>query len=173
MTADSMDADWAAALKEQKSAEQASSEDGAIEEALNAEDGLVTDQETTPEQNDDVDWSAAFKEQTEAESAVSSEQSSTVRKETASNHLQAMDPLLKIPLEISVQLGNTRMLVNDLLQLGQGSIIELNKTATSEMDLFVNGKLLGRGEVVVTNEHFGIRMTQIVSPEQRIKNLAV
>jgi flagellar motor switch protein FliN/FliY len=79
--------------------------------------------------------------------------------------------LLDIPLEISVELGRTRMLIKDLLQLGQGSVVELEKLAGEPMEILVNGKLVARGEVVVVNEKFGIRLTDIVSPVERIRQL--
>ncbi len=80
--------------------------------------------------------------------------------------------ILDIPLELSVELGKTKMLVNDLLQLGQGSIIELNKLAGEPLEIYINRKLVARGEVVVVNEKFGVRLTDIVSPMERVKSLA-
>ena len=80
--------------------------------------------------------------------------------------------LLDIPLEITAELGRTRMIINDLLQLGQGSVIELNKLAGEPLEILVNQKLIARGEVVVVNEKFGIRLTDIISPMERIKQLA-
>ncbi|MDR0354761.1 MAG: flagellar motor switch protein FliN [Deltaproteobacteria bacterium] len=83
-----------------------------------------------------------------------------------------LDFILDIPLEISVELGRTRMIINDLLQLGQGSVIELSKLAGEPLEIFVNGKLVARGEVVVVNEKFGVRVTDIVSPMERVKSLS-
>jgi flagellar motor switch protein FliN/FliY len=82
-----------------------------------------------------------------------------------------MELLLDIPLEITAELGRTRMIINDLLQLGQGSVIELNKLAGEPLEILVNQKLIARGEVVVVNEKFGIRLTDIISPLERIKQL--
>lgn len=82
-----------------------------------------------------------------------------------------LDFILDIPLKISVELGKTQMLVNDLLRLGQGSIVELSKLADEPMDIYVNRKLFARGEVVVVNEKFGIRLTDIISPAERVKSL--
>lgn len=79
--------------------------------------------------------------------------------------------LLDVPLKISVQLGSARMPIRDLLQLGQGSVVELEKLAGEPMDVFIGEKLIARGEVVVVNEKFGIRLTDIVSPAERIKQL--
>ena len=83
-----------------------------------------------------------------------------------------LDFILDIPLLLSVELGSTRMLVNDLLQLGQGSIVELNKLAGEPLEILINNKLVARGEVVVVNEKFGVRLTDIISPIERVKSLA-
>ena len=83
-----------------------------------------------------------------------------------------LDFILDIPLELSVELGKTKMLVNDLLQLGQGSIVELNKLAGEPLEVYINRKLIARGEVVVVNEKFGVRLTDIITPIDRVKSLA-
>ena len=85
---------------------------------------------------------------------------------------QSLEFVLDIPLEVSVELGRTRMVINDLLQLGQGSVIELTKLAGEPLEIMVNNKLVARGEVVVVNEKFGVRVTDIVSPMERVKSLA-
>ncbi|MEW6569714.1 MAG: flagellar motor switch protein FliN [Nitrospirota bacterium] len=79
--------------------------------------------------------------------------------------------LLDIPLEVTVELGRTKMLIKDLLQLGQGSVVELEKLAGESMEILANNKLIARGEVVVVNEKFGVRLTDIISPTERIKQL--
>ena len=85
--------------------------------------------------------------------------------------IKDLDFLLDIPLEISVELGRTKILVNDLLQLGQGSVIELTKLAGEPLEILINRKLIARGEAVVVNEKFGVRITDIVSPTERVKQL--
>jgi len=82
-----------------------------------------------------------------------------------------IDFLLDIPLEVTVELGRTKMAVRDLLQLGQGSILELDKSAGEPLEILVNNRLVARGEVVVVNERFGIRLTEVISPQERIKQL--
>lgn len=82
-----------------------------------------------------------------------------------------LDFILDIPLELSVELGKTKMLINDLLQLGQGSVIELNKLAGEPLEIYINRKLVARGEVVVVNEKFGVRLTDIISPLERVRSL--
>ncbi len=79
--------------------------------------------------------------------------------------------ILDIPLTVTAQLGSTQLLINELLQLGQGSVIELNKLAGEPLEIHVNGKLVARGEAVVINEKFGVRLTDIISPIERIKQL--
>ena len=92
--------------------------------------------------------------------------------ETRKNdEVRSLDFILDIPLEISVELGRTSMLINELLQLGPGSVIELDKIAGEPMEILVNEKLVARGEVVVVKDKFAIRLTDIVSPIERIKSL--
>ena len=90
---------------------------------------------------------------------------------TATEKNYDFDLILDIPLEVRVELGRSKMLVNDLLQLGQGSIVELNKKVGELIDIYVSDKLLARGEVVVLEEKFGIRLTDIVSPDERVRSL--
>ncbi len=87
------------------------------------------------------------------------------------NELANLDFILDIPLEVTVELGRARMMISELLQLGQGSVIELTKLAGEPLEIFINQKLIARGEVVVLNEKFGIRMTDIISPVDRVKQL--
>ncbi len=82
-----------------------------------------------------------------------------------------LDMLLDVPLEVNVELGRTRMTIQDLLQLGPGSVIELDKVAGEPLDILVNGRLVARGEAVVVNDKFGVRITDIVSPQERIQRL--
>lgn len=91
------------------------------------------------------------------------------KKENSAN--KDIDFILDIPLELTVQLGMTKMLIRDLLQLGQGSVIELDKLAGEPMEILINNKLVARGEVVVVNEKFGVRLTDIISPAERINQL--
>jgi flagellar motor switch protein FliN/FliY len=79
--------------------------------------------------------------------------------------------ILDIPLRVTVELGRTKMAVNELLNLGQGSVIELNKLAGEAMEVFVNDKMIARGEAVVVNEKFGVRLTDIISPKERVEQL--
>ena len=84
---------------------------------------------------------------------------------------KSLDLILDIPLTVTVELGRNKMLINDLLQLGQGSVIELKKLVGEPLEVLVNQKLVARGETVVVNEKFGVRLTDIVSPMERVKSL--
>ena len=82
-----------------------------------------------------------------------------------------LDLILDIPLKVTVELGRTKMPVSELLNLTQGSVIELAKLAGEPMEVLVNDKLIARGEAVVVNEKFGVRLTDIISPSERIEQL--
>ncbi|AIH03780.1 MULTISPECIES: flagellar motor switch protein FliN [Thermodesulfobacterium] len=100
--------------------------------------------------------------------SVSFEELSPVQREDLHPDLEF---ILDIPLEISVEIGRTKMLIRDLLKLNQGSIIELEKFAGEPVEVYVNGKLMAKGEVVVVNDRFGVRVTEIISAQDRIKKL--
>lgn len=97
----------------------------------------------------------------------------------ASNHAvngqagesENLDLLLDIPLEITIELGRTRMLINDLLKLGQGSVIELAKEAGDTLEILANNRLIAKGDVVVVNKKYGIRLTEVISPVERVEKL--
>lgn len=79
--------------------------------------------------------------------------------------------LLDIPLQVTVELGRARMTIDSLLRLSQGSVVELNRVAGEPLDIYVNDKLMARGEAVVVKEKFGVRITDVLSPEKRLENL--
>lgn len=85
--------------------------------------------------------------------------------------VQSLDFILDIPLKVTVELGRSKMAIREILQLAQGSVIELSKFAGEPLEVLVNEKLIARGEVVVVNEKFGIRLTDIISPVERIEQL--
>ena len=82
-----------------------------------------------------------------------------------------IDFLLDMPLQVSVEVGTTRILVKDLLQMREGYIVELEKLAGEPLDLYVNNRLIARGEAVMVNEKFGLRLTDIISPAERVEKL--
>lgn len=83
-----------------------------------------------------------------------------------------LDVILDVPVTVSMEIGNTKMNIRNLLQLNQGSVVELDRLAGEPLDVLVNGTLIAHGEVVVVNEKFGIRLTDIISPSERVKKLS-
>jgi flagellar motor switch protein FliN len=119
------------------------------------------------------DWAAAMAEQADADEATANpiafeELKSDYNKTTANPELEV---ILDIPVTISMEVGRTSITIRNLLQLNQGSVIELDRLAGEPLDVLVNGTLIAHGEVVVVNEKFGIRMTDVISPAERIKKL--
>jgi len=100
------------------------------------------------------------------------EEGATAATSVEGGESKSLDLILDIPLTVAVELGRSKMLINDLLQLGQGSVIELTKLVGEPLEVMVNQKLVARGEVVVVNEKFGVRLTDIVSPMERVQSLA-
>jgi flagellar motor switch protein FliN/FliY len=139
--------------------------------------GPATETSTLPGKSDnELQWDDVQNELEQSQSgkptvevkAVAFEE---VEKKETPKQILDMEFILDIPLFLTVELGRNRMLISELLQLGQGSVIELTKLAGEPMDVYVNQRLIARGEVVVVNEKFGIRLTDIVSPAERINNL--
>jgi len=141
---DKMADEWAAAMAEQ-------GEDGA---------------------QDDID---ALMAQTAAPAKPAAERAPLDEFDSPARHQPAgspdLDVILDIPVRISMEVGNTEITIRNLLQLNQGSVIELDRLAGEPLDVLVNGTLIAHGEVVVVNEKFGIRMTDVISPSERIKKL--
>lgn len=82
-----------------------------------------------------------------------------------------LDVILDVPVTLAMEVGRTRISIRNLLQLNQGSVVELDRSAGEALDVFVNGTLVAHGEVVVINEKFGIRLTDVISPSERVKKL--
>lgn len=129
---------------------------------------------TTEDVDAGDDWAAAMAEQDESESK---EIEAAHFDEFASNkgkHVEGsenLDMILDIPVSISMEIGRTKISIRNLLQLNQGSVVELDRLAGEPMDVLVNGTLIAHGEVVVVNEKFGIRLTDVISAQERIKKL--
>ena len=90
---------------------------------------------------------------------------------TKKNPTKTLEFLMDVALHVSVEVGRTRMTINDLLQMGPGSVVELEKLAGEPLDIFINGKAIARGEAVIVNEKFGVRLTDIMSPEERVEGV--
>ena len=149
------DADWGDALAEQ------------------AEGEAATDAEA------DADWGDALAEQAEGESSEdeSSEQTNAAGLEQLTadpgvgNEAGNLDQILDIPVTLAVEIGSAKIAIRNLLQLNQGSVVELDRLAGEPLDVLVNGTLVAHGEVVVVNEKFGIRLTDVISAHERVKKL--
>ena len=132
--------------------------------------------EVLPKNDDDLQWDDVQNEMEQSKAdkpsiAVSPAVFEEVQKGDTPRQVLDLDFVLDIPLSLTVELGRSRMLISELLQLGQGSVVELAKLAGEPMDVYVNQRLIARGEVVVINEKFGVRLTDIVSPAERINKL--
>ena len=113
-------------------------------------------------------WVSALEQQTgKNKKAAMSE----LRDDSTPSNEVNLDVVLDIPVSISMEIGRTKISIRNLLQLNQGSVVELDRLAGEPMDVLVNGTLIARGEVVVVNEKFGIRLTDIISPAERVKKL--
>ena len=131
------------------------------------------------DQHLDDDWGAAIAEQAAAEAAALQKQQAATaavfqdfgtrnpRPDTPND----IDFILDIPVQLTVELGRTKIAIKNLLQLAQGSVVELDGLAGEPMDVLVNGCLIAQGEVVVVNDKFGIRLTDIITPSERIRKL--
>ncbi len=123
------------------------------------------------------DWAAALAEQAEAEAQEQEEAAAApVPELEEESHAPLdeeanLDVILDIPVTISMEIGRTKIPIRNLLQLNQGSVVELDRLAGEPMDVLVNGTLIAHGEVVVVNEKFGIRLTDVISAQERIKKL--
>lgn len=152
-TADEISAedDWAAAMAEQEAS---------------------TPQEATDEQASSVsETSAADDEFLGAQQAQASVFNEFSNENIISNTANDIDLILDIPVQLTVELGRTKIAIKNLLQLAQGSVVELDGLAGEPMNVLVNGCLIAQGEVVVVNDKFGIRLTDVITPSERIRKL--
>jgi len=148
--------------------------------ATNNEDEQQPEQDITAD-----DWAAALAEQTsttvEESASVApprfedfggvSPAPSSIRVGSEEYSTQNLELVLDVPVRLTVELGHTRIPIRNLLQLGQGSVVELQEMAGEPMRVLINGTLIAQGEVVVVNERFGIRVTDIVTPSERIRRI--
>jgi flagellar motor switch protein FliN/FliY len=130
------------------------------------------------DQSMDDDWGAAIAEQAKAEADALASQTASAAvfkdfstKGARNDTPNDIDFILDIPVQLTVELGRTKIAIKNLLQLAQGSVVELDGLAGEPMDVLVNGCLIAQGEVVVVNDKFGIRLTDIITPSERIRKL--
>lgn len=122
------------------------------------------------------DWAAAMEEQVggaedDVESELKRVEFDELNDETIPLGDPKLDVILDIPVTLSMEVGNTEIAIRNLLQLSQGSVVELDRVAGEPLDVKVNGTLIAHGEVVVVNDKYGIRLTDVISPQERIKRL--
>lgn len=167
---DNFEADWAAAMAEQQATESPSSDS-------EADSGTQADGLGSVNQDD---WASALAEQTLGSTEPASENINPAAaqhvfqpldKPSESESRSDIDMIMDIPVQLSVELGRTRLTLKSILQLGQGSVVELDGLAGEPLDVFVNGYLIAQGEVVVVEDKYGIRITDIVTPSDRIHRL--
>ncbi|MEW8029530.1 MAG: flagellar motor switch protein FliN [Candidatus Thiodiazotropha sp.] len=119
------------------------------------------------------EWAAALDEQGDNESDDKAAAASFDElQDESGNDAVNMDAILDVPVTISMEIGRTKINIRNLLQLNQGSVVELDRLAGEPMDVLVNGTLIAQGEVVVVNEKFGLRLTDIISPSERVKRIS-
>lgn len=184
-TLDNLDDDWAAAMSEQQAGTPANQAQG-----LSAQDPSSPASGTDAQDNASAgtdDWAAALAEQTAAQTVtdkpIAADPKTNVAAPSAAPNLfqpltqdavdgqSDIDMIMDIPVQMSVELGRTRLTIKNILQLGQGSVVELDGLAGEPMDIYVNGYLIAQGEVVVVDDKYGIRVTDIITPSDRINRL--
>jgi flagellar motor switch protein FliN/FliY len=134
----------------------------------------------TPAEDDGLaDWAEALLEQKSADSAesasggvLSGDSSRSFSSSSGDAAITDINRVLDIPVQLSVELGRTKVPIKHILQLGQGSVVELDALAGEPMDVLVNGYLIAQGEVVVVNDKFGIRLTDVVTPSERLRRVS-
>ncbi len=117
------------------------------------------------------EWAAALDESGDSEKSAEAASFDELTDESGNDAVN-MDAILDVPVTISMEIGRTKINIRNLLQLNQGSVVELDRLAGEPMDVLVNGTLIAQGEVVVVNEKFGLRLTDIISPSERVKRLS-
>ncbi len=139
----------------------------------------MSDTDVENGQTDDVmdDWADALAEASDSENATEATAQPAELDSLVADGVMSIDEdvnldvILDIPVTISMEVGSTKINIRNLLQLNQGSVIELDRMAGEPLDIKVNGTLIAHGEVVVVNEKFGIRLTDVISPAERVKKL--
>lgn len=174
--------DWNAALAEEEAAKAAAAGDAEMEAAEDGgtDWGAAMAEQAEAEDSGGTDWGAAMAEQSESEAAMSAltngstgatEFQDLSGADMDGTRARDIDFILDIPVQLTVELGRTKLPIKNLLQLAQGSVVELDGLAGEPMDVLVNGCLIAQGEVVVVNDKFGIRLTDVITPAERIRKL--
>ncbi|OQP30127.1 MULTISPECIES: flagellar motor switch protein FliN [Pantoea] len=117
-------------------------------------------------------WAEAMNEQTATSAAPSDDVFKTFESSVAAGSLQDIDLIMDIPVKLTVELGRTKMTIKELLRLTQGSVVALDGLAGEPLDILINGYLIAQGEVVVVNDKYGVRITDIITPSERMRRLS-
>ncbi len=133
-------------------------------------------QDAAEQQVSEDDWAAAMNEQAITPASTAAAQPAQIFEQFAEGATPAgaprgFDMIMDIPVALTVELGRTKISIRNLLQLAHGSVVELDGLAGEPMDVLINGTLIAQGEVVVVNDKFGIRLTDIITPQERIRKL--
>ncbi|MET0089666.1 MAG: flagellar motor switch protein FliN [Candidatus Thiodiazotropha sp.] len=135
---------------------------------------MSEDKDVDPNEALADEWAAALEGQAEGEASAKGQTEAATFDELEDEGSAGsvnLDAILDVPVTISMEIGRTKINIRNLLQLNQGSVVELDRLAGEPMDVLVNGTLIAQGEVVVVNEKFGLRLTDIISPSERVKRL--
>ncbi|WP_341675309.1 flagellar motor switch protein FliN [Niveibacterium sp. SC-1] len=134
----------------------------------------MADTTDTDDQISEDDWAAAMQEQAVVDAQPAAPKAAFqdfAQSGEKATTMQDYDMILDIPVQITVELGRTKLTIRHLLQLAHGSVVELDALAGEPMDVLVNGTLIAQGEVVVVNDKFGIRLTDIITPSERVRKV--
>ena len=142
--------------------------DKGSDEQASEPDNATTAADTNPEPETPAEAHGTDSTQTDAQAPPDSEE---LTESEGAKPEKGLEFLLDIPLELTIEVGRTRLEIRELLNLGPGSVVELDKLAGEPLDVYVNNKLIARGEVVVVNEKYGLKLTEVVSQRERIENL--
>ncbi len=173
-----LDDDWAAALSEQAAATKGPTQADGLQDDMDDWAAALAEQTAaTQPQASDAD-SNAFDELTDSSQASAQSVATSAAQQvfqpligSGSGGNSDIDLIMDIPVQLSVELGRTKLTIKNILQLGQGSVVELDGLAGEPMDIFVNGYLIAQGEVVVVDDKYGIRLTDIITPSDRLHRL--
>jgi len=174
-------------MTDSKNPDQKGTEDEWAEAMAEQKDAATDTDESAADAEEDL-WAAAMAEQEatedDAPSAEATSDTSASRAQNAEHQVfkqldegvagttpRDLDLIMDIPVKLSVELGRTRITIKQLLELAQGSVIELDGLAGEPMDILINGYLIAQGEVVVVDDKYGIRITEIITPSERVKKL--
>ncbi|AXY42194.1 flagellar motor switch protein FliN [Halomonas sp. JS92-SW72] len=175
------DDDWAKAMSEQEGADETQSAEDLWADAMAEQEGG-----SAPSAADDDPWAEAMAEQAAAEHdsgpaeppsspatarAVGDSVFRPLEQASSTRGARDLEMIMDIPVKLAVELGRTRITIKQLLELAQGSVIELDGLAGEPMDILINGYLIAQGEVVVVEDKYGIRITEIITPSERVQKL--